>query len=81
MKIAQFGHLHESVDPSSVDRHVHSKDRSVLDDALGFYFRPGQHRLHEMTSCLCTNVPDKNFVVDRHPLFPQVFAAQCLAVV
>ena len=74
MKIAQLGHLCESVDPSSMNRHVNSKDLSVLDDVLRLYFRPDQHRLREATTCLCTNVPDKDFIVDRHPHFPQVLS-------
>lgn len=72
LKIARFSHLKEVVDISSVDRAVNEADRVVVKQSLEFISRFEQHRLKETDVCLFTNSRDTGFVIDKHPIYPQV---------
>jgi len=53
--------------PPSSAREFHSVQRFSATRLPGLSSEPSRH-----TRCLYTNTPDKNFIVDRHPDFPNV---------
>ena len=78
MKRGRFNHLLETVDPNAVNRSVGEKDMAMMQTTLQSMFRPEQHRLLSTSVCLFTNTPDLHFIIDRHPLHPQVQRTSCM---
>ncbi len=74
-KIGKYHHRHEEVDPDRMDRECHPEDENVLRKAIHRYFPDADGPTMAMKTCLFTNSPDKNFVLDLHPAFPQVSIA------
>lgn len=74
-KLGKYHHRHEDVDPDRMDRECHSEDERVLREAIRRYFPAANGPTMAMKTCLFTNSPDKNFVLDVHPDFPQVSIA------
>lgn len=74
---AKFGRHHEGaiVDPDRVERAVTEEEieeivRMAKQMLPGLAERPRAHSV-----CLYTNTPDHHFLIDRHPLHPQVLIA------
>jgi len=72
VKVAE--HLAETPidDPAALDREVHPEDEPPVQRFVSETF-PGvaaRHTSHAV--CMYTVTPDWNFVIDRHPLYPQV---------
>jgi sarcosine oxidase len=55
----------------SVDRSVSPTDEAALRACLHRYFPAADGRLARAAACLFTNTQDTNFILDRHPAFPQ----------
>eukprot|EP00210_Caulerpa_lentillifera_P002285 g2195.t1 len=72
LKIAKYNHLKETMDIDQMDYSVHQKDIKVLEETLNQFFRPEEHVLKESCVCLFTNTPDEKFIIDQHPVHPQV---------
>jgi len=74
-KLGKYHHRNEDVDPDRMDRECHPEDESVLREAIRLYFPDADGPTMAMKTCLFTNSPDKHFVLDLHPEFPQVSIA------
>ena len=65
----------KKVDPSIVIRDKLPNDDSDIQDALTRYLPNGRGPLLSQRVCLYTNSSDGDFIIDRHPKFPQVSLA------
>lgn len=74
-KIGLYHHLHEDVDPDTMDREPNPRDEAVLRQAVERYFPDAAGPTMSLKSCLFTNSPDEHFIVDLHPDLPQVSLA------
>jgi sarcosine oxidase len=74
-KFGKYNHLHEQVDPNTMDRECHPKDERVLRQAIGKYFPEADGPTIAMKTCLFSNTADENFILDLHPNYPQVLIA------
>ena len=74
-KLGKYYHRNEDVDPDRMDRECHPEDEAVLRKAIRRYFPDADGPTMAMKTCLFTNSPDKHFVLDLHPDFPQVSIA------
>jgi sarcosine oxidase len=64
------------VDPLNVDRSPDAAETARIDAFLSAHLPEVTRRQLHFATCLYTLSPDRNFVVDRHPDYPQVsFAA------
>jgi len=74
-KLGKYYHRREAADPDRMDRECHPEDERVLREAIREYFPKADGQTMAMKACLFSNSPDKHFVLDRHPEFPQVSVA------
>ncbi len=75
-KFGKYHHFEEVVDPDTYDREPNFEDEAVLRDFASRYFPEGAGPTMRLTACMFTNSPDKHFIIDLHPEYPQVsFAA------
>jgi sarcosine oxidase len=74
-KLGKYHHRRERVDPDSMDRECHPEDEAVLRDAISRYFPEADGPTVAMKTCMFTNSFDENFVLDLHPVHPQVSIA------
>lgn len=54
-------------DPDTVSRHTTEADEAPLRRVLRTYFREGYQSTHLLKTCLYTNTPDENFIIDYLP--------------
>lgn len=66
-------------DPLTVDRELDAADESRVSQFAAHYLPNLSRRLITHATCLYTLTADHNFVVDRHPLFPQIAFATGLS--
>lgn len=66
-KIGKFHHRSEEADPDQVDRAIHPEDEEVLREAIRSYFPDANGPTISIKTCLFTNTPDGNFILDRLP--------------
>ena len=77
-KFGKYHHLEEKVDPETVDREAHDYDERLLRDFAERYFPDGCGPTMDLQTCMFTNTPDNNFIIDMHPEYDQVsFASPC----
>lgn len=74
-KFGKYNHLQEQVDPNTMDRECHLKDERVLRTAIRKYFPDADGPTIAMKTCLFSNTPDENFILDLHPDHPEVSIA------
>jgi len=75
-KFGKYHHFEEVVQPDTYDREPNFEDEEVLRDFAGRYFPAGAGPTMTLKACMFTNSPDKHFIIDLHPEYPQVsFAA------
>ena len=74
-KFGKYNHLHEQVDPNTMDRECHLRDERVLRGAIRKYFPDADGPTMAMKTCLFSNTPDENFILDLHPDYPEVSIA------
>ena len=74
-KIGRYHHLHQQVDPDSMDRECHPEDERILRDVIRRYFPGADGPTLTLKTCIFTNSPDGNFIVDFHPDSPRVLLA------
>lgn len=76
IKVAEHSGGYPVPDPLSVDRSEHAEETQRVTEFLTGYLPQVGTRQTRFDVCLYTLSPDRNFVVDRHPEYPQVaFAA------
>lgn len=75
-KYGKFNHLEEKGTPESFDWNPNSKDEKVLRKLVEKVFPMGNGPTMSLKTCMFTNSPDRHFILDVHPDYPQVsFAA------
>ena len=75
-KFGRYHHFEEVVEPDTYDRQPSEFDEETLRDFASRYFPDGAGPTMILKSCMFTNSPDRQFIIDLHPEYPQVsFAA------
>lgn len=75
-KIGKYHHLKQRVDdPGTMDRDLHQEDEKVLREAIGRYFPDANGPTMALKTCLFTNTPNEDFIIDVHPGCPMVSIA------
>jgi sarcosine oxidase len=75
-KIGRYHHRDEQVDdPDRMDRDCHPEDEAVLRAGIRRYFPEADGPTMGMKTCLFTNSPDEDFILDLHPDSPHVAVA------
>lgn len=75
-KFGLYHHLHEQVDPHTIDRTPNPRDEAVLRAFGERYFPDAAGETLMLKACMFTNTPDEHFILDVHEDYPQVsFAA------
>ncbi len=69
-------HLHgDIVNPDNVDRHIYEADEATFRECLEKYMPSANGDILAIKTCLYTNSPDENFIIDQHPLSKNVILA------
>ena len=72
-KVGLFNHLEERIDdPSELNTDIHPADEALLRGFTQRHFPDGCGPTLSMRTCMFTNTPDKEFILDQHPDLPQV---------
>ena len=66
-KFGKYHHRGEKIDPDRMDRDCHPADERVLREGIRRFFPDADGPTMAMKTCLFTNSPDENFVLDFHP--------------
>jgi sarcosine oxidase len=74
-KVGRYHHLEQQVDPDQMEREPHREDEDVLRSFTARYFPDAAGATMSLKTCLFTNTPDEHFIIDLHPVFPQVCIA------
>ncbi|MEM7330889.1 MAG: N-methyl-L-tryptophan oxidase [Chloroflexota bacterium] len=75
-KFGIYHHLEEHGFADEIDWEVYPDDEEMLREVAARYFPQGAGPTLTLKACMFTNSPDKQFIVDLHPEYPQVsFAA------
>jgi sarcosine oxidase len=72
LKVARHHHFREVVDPDAFERVAQPRDEAALRNFASRYLPDGAGETLSLTTCLYTNTPDGNFIIDHHPEHPQV---------
>ena len=77
-KFGKYHHLAEFSTAEDADREPHAYDEAVLRQCAERYFPEGCGPTMSLETCLFTNTADGHFLLDTHPLYPQVsFCSAC----
>lgn len=74
-KVGRYHHRNEIVEPDTMDRKCYPEDEAVLREGIVRYFPQANGPTLALKSCLFTNTPDENFILDVHPECDRVFIA------
>jgi sarcosine oxidase len=75
MKLAKHHHGDEVVDPENFPREVSAADEAMIRGAIAAHIPAADGKLLAAETCLYTNTPDGDFVIDRLPGYPQIIIA------
>jgi sarcosine oxidase len=75
VKIAKHHHRDEAADPDRHDRTVRADDEALIRDALAEHIPAVNGRMVDAKTCLYTNTPDGDFIIDRLPGAENVIVA------
>jgi sarcosine oxidase len=77
-KFGKYHHRGERVDPDTVNRNPEPEDEELLRAFARRYFPEGEGPTLMLKACMFTNTPDRHFILDRHPAYPEILiAAAC----
>jgi sarcosine oxidase len=74
-KFGKYHHRAETVDADAVNREPEPEDERLLRAFAGRYFPDGAGPTIMLKACLFTNSPDRHFILDFHPAYPEVAIA------
>lgn len=74
-KIGRHHHLEQDTTPEALDETPRPEDEQLLRDIAEEYFPTGAGPTMRLTTCLYTNSPDEQFIIDTHPDHPEVVIA------
>lgn len=66
-KIGRHHHLEQETTPDTLDETLRSEDERLLRDVAEEYFPSGAGPTMRLTTCMYTNSPDEQFIIDTHP--------------
>ncbi len=72
VKVARHTGGDSVADPLHVNRDIDPEDQRLVEDFVAAHLPGVEHRLLHHSVCMYTMTPDEHFLVDRHPLHPQV---------
>jgi sarcosine oxidase len=75
VKVAKHYHADETVEPESYDRTVSAADEALIRAALADHIPAANGERRDGQTCLYTQTPDGDFLIDRLPGAPQVIVA------
>lgn len=67
-----FHHGRTGVDPDHPDRSTTDEEEARVRQLVGRFIPDAAGRIRESTACLYTNLPERDWVIDRHPDEPRV---------
>jgi sarcosine oxidase len=65
----------EECTPSTIDRVIHARDEMAIRSAIRSRIPALNGEVSHAATCMYTMTPDEHFIVDTHPLYPQVSLA------
>lgn len=71
-KVGKYHHMEEDTDAERLDRQPHTYDEELLREFTGRYFPDAIGPTMTLKACMFTNSPDKHFIIDLHPDYPQI---------
>ncbi len=71
-KFGRYHHFEEVVQPDYYEREPNWEDEEILRDFASRYFPEGAGPTMTLKACMFTNSPDRHFMIDLHPRYPQV---------
>ncbi|MFC6990221.1 N-methyl-L-tryptophan oxidase [Haloplanus sp. GCM10025708] len=71
-KFGKFNHFEETVDPDEMNRQPRPKDEQLLRAYAERYFPDGAGPTMKLATCMFTNTPDEQFVLDTLPDRPRI---------
>ena len=71
-KIGLYNHLNQQVDPETMDRGIRAEDEEALRKGVCDFFPLADRSLLASNTCLFTNTPDANFIIDHVPSMDNV---------
>ena len=71
-KFGKYCHLKERGEPESFNREPTAKDEAILRAFSSKVFPKGNGPTMSLKTCMFTNSPDDHFILDVHPVHPQV---------
>lgn len=71
-KFGRMHHREEKINPDTMKREADAEDEALLRGFAEKYFPQGSGATMALKTCIFTNTPDKHFIVDVHPQYPQV---------
>ena len=74
-KFGKYHHRGEQVDPDEMNREPEPEDEELLRQFAARYFPEGAGPTLMLKTCLFTNSPDRHFILDLHPAYPEVAIA------
>lgn len=74
-KIGRHHHREQETTPETLEETVHPEDERILREAVEKYFPSGAGPTMRLTTCMYTNSPDEQFVIDTHPDHANVVVA------
>jgi len=77
-KFGMYHHFQETAPAEQMEREPRPDDDAALREFAARYFPEGCGPTMSLKSCMFTNSPDKHFIIDLHPTYPQIsFASAC----
>ncbi|SEP11022.1 sarcosine oxidase [Halogranum amylolyticum] len=74
-KIGRHHHLEQDTTPETLDDTPRPEDERLLRNAAETYFPSGAGPTLRLATCMYTNSPDEEFVIDTHPAYSNVVLA------
>ena len=74
-KFGKYHHRGENVDPDTANRNPEPEDEELLRAFARRYFPEGEGPTLMLKACMFTNTPDRHFILDRHPVHPEISIA------
>jgi sarcosine oxidase len=71
-KFGKYHHFEEYVNPDYYEREPNIQDEEILREFASRYFPTGAGPTMTLKACMFTNTPDKHFIIDLHPEYPQI---------
>lgn len=71
-KFGRYHHFEEIGDPGQIGWEPTPLDEEMLREFAARHFPEGCEATMSLKACMFTNTPDRHFVIDLHPVYPQV---------